>query len=116
MTVVQESRDLSAPVLSVASAPRRALATLLRGRAVRLRVRCSEACRVTGDARRGSRRVARLRGSRASAGTVTLTLRLSRADRRRLRRARRLTLRLRLTAVDAAGNRRLQTATLRLRR
>jgi hypothetical protein len=60
--------------------------------------------------------VARTTGRRASAGTVTLTLRVSRANRRRLRRLRRVTLAIRITAVDAAGNRSSETVRLRLRR
>jgi thermitase len=106
--------DRTGPGLDLALTPRRDLGAFLR-RGLRVRVRCTEACALTAEARRGRRRLARRTARRTSAGTTTLTLRLSRAERRRLRRSRSVLVTLRITAVDAAGNRSSETVRLRLR-
>jgi hypothetical protein len=78
---------------------------LLRGRALRLLVSCSEACGITVALRHGGGTVGRARRDvRERAGVVAVRLRLSRAGRRAVRRAPRRRLRLRVTARDAAGN------------
>lgn len=76
-----------------------------RGGAVRVAVTCDEACALSAT---GTLRLAgRLRSARATApagARVVLALRLSRAQRSRVRRARHMTARLVLIARDGAGN------------
>ncbi|MBN1527486.1 MAG: S8 family serine peptidase [Thermoleophilaceae bacterium] len=89
---------------------------LLLGRGVRVRTRCSVACRVTHELRRGSRVVARARGRLSRAGYVTVRLRLTAAARRRLRHARNVRLTLRTRAVDGSGRVRIARRSVRLHR
>jgi hypothetical protein len=85
-------------------------------RNARLLVAADEPARVTVSVRIGKRVVrTRLRIPAARAHR-TLALRLRAAERRRLRRARRLTLRVTLVAQDAHGNVSHRTVRLRLRR
>jgi len=122
--------DRTAPLLRVRTRPTRSLRDLVRRRAVRTEMRCSEACRVravltlpAADARRlGFGRVtrpvvlARTTATRASAGTFARNLRLSATERRRLGRARSLRLHVRVRAEDPAGNAGNRLVRLSLRR
>ena len=108
--------DRGAPLLRVTPSPARALRTLLRRRAVRLRVRCSEGCATQVELRRGSRRLARGRMRRSTAGTSTVTLRISARRRTQLRRLSPARLTLRLLTADPAGNRRTVSRRVTLRR
>jgi glucose/arabinose dehydrogenase len=92
-----------------------------RRRVLPLRVRASEACRITATARiRGVARFGTVRRSLPAARRVTVRLRLSRSAATRLRRAlaRRFSVRLQLEVrgVDAAGNARVVKRALTLRR
>jgi hypothetical protein len=112
--------DTTAPVLTLRAAKRQRI----RSGRVRLRVRSSEACRLTVRARlragRKTRRFATQRHSLA-AGTelevaLPLTRRLRRLARSALRHDRRAIVRLSLGAVDAAGNASTATSKVALRR
>jgi subtilisin family serine protease len=103
-----QPQDRSGPMLTISSSPARSLATLVR-RGLRVRVRCSEPCALRLDLLRGTARVARGSATRSTAGTSTLTLRLSATQRRRLARTRSVRLTLRTVATDRVGNRRTAT-------
>ena len=107
--------DRSRPMLTVTPSTTRPVATLLR-RGLRVRVRCSEPCALRVDLLRGTTRIARGRATRSTAGTSTLTLRLSATQRRRLARTRSVRLTLRTTATDRVGNVRTVSRRLTLRR
>ncbi len=110
--------DRNAPLLRVTARPTSSLRDLLRRRAVRTEVSCSEACRTVAEltlpaeaARRlGFGRVtrpvvlARTSATRSRAGTFARNLRLSATERRRLSRARSVRLHVRVRATDPAGN------------
>ncbi len=117
--------DRSAPLLAVSGSLAHSLSTLWARRSMRVKVRCSEACRLSvvlrldaATARRlgVSRIISRASASRSSAGTATLTLRLSTKTRARLRRVRSLRLTVATTAVDTVGNRGADALRLTLRR
>jgi hypothetical protein len=102
-------------MVRVAAYPQRSLRILRARGSLRLTVRCSEACRVNARGLRGARVVAR--GSSASLRTLrTLTLRVTRAELRRLATVRAATLVVRTTARDGEGNARSDMLRLRLRR
>ena len=105
------------PSFSVARLSRAQLAQLARGRAVGVRVRVNRAGRVRLSARaKVGKRMQTVAGAskRArKAGTVRLSVKLSRSARRELARERRLNVRL---AVTFAGVREARTSMLRLRR
>ncbi|MDQ3609213.1 MAG: hypothetical protein M3459_09970, partial [Actinomycetota bacterium] len=122
--------DRAAPLLGVSVSPNRSLRDLVRRTALRSRVRCSEACRLSiqvtlpaQTARRlGFGRVtrpvalARTTATTTRAGTVTRRLRLSTTERRRLNRARSVRLTVRVRATDPAGNVRNRITRVSLRR
>ncbi len=104
--------DLVPPRVRVATVPRRALALLRRGRAVRVTVLVDEPQVLSADVRRGATILLRSRAVRGSSGRRVVTLRASsRAARRRLARVRRATLVL--VARDSAGNARTVRLPLR---
>ena len=94
---------------------------------MRVRTRCSEACRVTHELVVGSRTARRL-GIRAAAGrvlgrarcrlthagSVTVRIKLTAAAKRRLRRVRHVTVQVRTRALDRAGNVRTVRRSVRL--
>ena len=86
----------------------RSLAALRRTPVMRVRVSCTEACRLRLSLSLKSIRLGTARASLRAAGAAVVTLRLSRAGRRALigpsRLAGRATLVLRATATDPAGN------------
>ena len=111
--------DRSAPLLRVSPSPTRSLTTLLRRRAFRVRVSCSERCTLRLEVRRRSTSTARIAQApavTAVTGTATVSLRLSATQRARLRRLRSVRLTLRVVATDRAGNRRTVSRRLDLRR
>lgn len=71
-------------------------------------------CTLKGRVRHGRKTVGTV--TRQGSGTVTLTIRMRAAERRKLRHARRATLAVRLTVTDTAGRSRLRTKTVRLKR
>ena len=71
-----------------------------------LRIRCSAACRLDARLLRDGATVGRARGSLRTAGTKTLTIRLTARARARLAHVRRATLTLRVAAVGN-GQRRI---------
>ncbi len=104
--------DRAAPALRLRAARRASRRTLLRG--LRVRLNCSEPCRVSAElvlSRRTAKKLRlRARIARASkrlsrAGTVTLKLRPARRTRRRLNTRRLRSVTIRARAVDSAGNR-----------
>lgn len=81
------------------------ISQLLRGRVLRLAVRCNEACDIEATFRLGGRVVGRGTGTVAGTrGTAVLRVKLTRAGRRIVRRARPSVLRVALRVADAAGN------------
>jgi hypothetical protein len=97
------------------------IAVALRGRlvlkrGVRVRTRCSRACRVTHELRLGSRVVGRARVRLSHAGYRTVRLKLTPGARRKLRHARRPKLSLRTRATDGSGGVRTARRALRLYR
>ena len=111
--------DRTAPALKLRAARRARRRALLRG--LRVRINCSEPCRVSAELvlnRRTARKLRlRARIARASrrltrAGTTTLRLRPARRTRRRLNSRRLRSVTIRARATDSAGNRsrRLQRA------
>jgi hypothetical protein len=112
------SRDRLAPGASLTSAVRVRLSTLLR-RGVNARLACTEACTARIELRRpsGAGRVLSRTSVRVSrAGRVSFGLRLSDAQRSRLRRGTTRTLHVRAVASDHAGNTRAVTRRLSVRR
>jgi subtilisin family serine protease len=108
--------DRTAPFVSgLTVTPGRALGTALR-RGVRVRLRCSEACRVRADLLRGRSRLARRSASQRAGRTLSVLLRPTATTARRLRRSYRLSLTVRLRVADLRGNRRTVTRRLGLRR
>jgi hypothetical protein len=94
---------------------------------MRIRTRCSKACRVNHELVVGSRTARRLgirtparrvlgraRGRLTHAGWVTVRIRLTAAAKRRLRGVRHLTVKLRTRALDSAGNVRTVRRSLRI--
>ncbi len=110
--------DRSAPFARVSTlSPSRDLAAFVRRRALRVSLRCNEPCAVRVDLRRGDRTIARGTGRVARAtGAVTVRLRLSAREARRLRRLRMARLILRVRSVDAVGNARTTAQRVTLRR
>jgi trypsin len=116
--------DLLAPGLKIAVPGGQRLGRALK-RGLRLRFRCSEACRLRAALmlrRKTARRlgISRL-AARASAGLPagarkTIRIKFSRRARAKLSNARRVTLTLTVSAVDGAGNPRRGTRRIRLRR
>jgi thermitase len=92
------------PPLASLMAPARVPSGRFRARGLRVRVGCSEPCRLTATLVRGSRRIGRAGAALHTAGQRTVRLRPTRAARRmRLRGPARLTVRYR----DLASNRRV---------
>jgi thermitase len=124
-----EAGDTEAPALSVSTAGRQRLGTVLR-RGLRPRLGLSEAGTVTSTLEVSSRTARRYRLARTSgayrvgaatrtwvdAGTQTVTIRLSRKARRRLARVRSVTVTLRARGVDSAGNPTTRSKRITLRR
>ena len=115
--------DLGTAVVPVppAGMPRLSIVVALRGRlllklGVRIRTRCSRACRVSHRlVLGGSRRVVgRAHGRLRRAGVVTVRLKLGARARRRLRDARSPRLVLRTRAVDSSGQARTARRSVRL--
>lgn len=104
--------DVTPPALEIALAAQRARTVRRRG-SVPLSVRVGEAARVEVVVRIGSRRAGRAVATFSSAGSRKVTVRLTSAGRKALRRGRRL--RLVVVAVDGAGNRTERAASTRLR-
>lgn len=120
-------RDASPPRIGLKVLRARLARALATG--VRLRVSCSERCRLSARLQVPGRAARRLHLSRGSAVTVgrarvtlparaerTLAVRLSRRARHALERRRGIDLRLLVTATDAAGSTRRRSASVRLRR
>lgn len=120
--------DRTPPRIVVRVTARQRLRTLLR-RGIRVSVACSEACNLRTQALIG-RRTARRRqavmstlilagrdtGQLSASGRRVLTIRLRRAAKQRLMRARRPLLAAKVTASDAAGNTRATTRRISVRR
>lgn len=107
-------RDNSPPRVSFSARP---ISTrLLRGRGLTVPVRCNEACDVVLSLYYRGQRVGAGRGSLNGAGRRQLTVRLSNAGKRRLRRTRRGVVLLRGVATDTSGQRRVISRRVRLRR
>jgi len=97
------------------------IAVALRGRlvlkrGVRVRTRCSRACRVTHELRLGSRVVGRAKVRLSRAGYATVRVKLTARARKRLRRAKGVRLALRTRAVDTSGTARTARRAVRLYR
>ena len=111
--------DTAAPVLRV-GVGRTSLGRLSRSARLPVTVSVDEQATVSlkASARVGGRRVTIARGSAApsGAGSVRASLRLTRAGRQAVRKARRLTVTLEGRAVDSAGNASTATARRTLRR
>jgi len=95
-------RDTTAPVVTLGVAERLRVSDLVRG--IRARAGVSEAALLGGSLKLQGREVARFTRRRTSAGVVTVRLRLSRSERRRLARRRSPVLTLGVLAADNAGN------------
>jgi hypothetical protein len=112
-----DARPGPRPSFSVRKLSRAQLARLAQGQPIAVRVRVTRAGRVRLTARakvgKRMRTVAGASKRARRAGTVKLTLKLSRSARRQLARESRLNVRL---AVRFAGVREARTSTLRLRR
>jgi subtilisin family serine protease len=111
--------DPGTPVSPAAKPPALSIRVALRGKlllrlGVRVRTRCSKACRVSHQLVLGGRVAGRARGRLSRAGVVTVRLKLSASGRRRLRHAHTRLLRLRTRAVDASGHARTARRTVRL--
>jgi hypothetical protein len=96
------SNDHSAPRVRLRLARIQRLGDLLGGMATS--VRCSEACAISGQLRRGRRAVAKGTATLAGAGRTWLFLRLRGSVARRLIRGGGVRASLRLTVTDSAGN------------
>ena len=94
--------DRRAPRISLRLARIQRLGDLLGGMATS--VRCSEACAISGQLRRGRRTVARGTATLAGAGRTWLFLRLRKQVATRLVSGKRVRVTLRLTVKDSAGN------------
>ncbi|MBB4661623.1 hypothetical protein [Conexibacter arvalis] len=115
--VEDDGGSATEPVFSVRPLTGRQRRAWARTGRVRLTVRVSEAGRVRGrvTARLGKKRVVVARASRTArdGGPVALTLRLSAAARKSLKRNGRLTVRIIVTYGPSAGERQAATTTLR---
>lgn len=103
-------RDRTKPKVTFVGSSRMALR-----RAMKVRVRCSEACRLGAELRHGIT-LAKGTATTRRQGTATVTLRLSAKTLRRVRRSTPLRATLRVTARDVGGNTRIARRTLTLRR
>ena len=122
---VAQPPDRRAPIVTVSLTPRRDLRALVR-RGERVRVTCSERCTVRADLvvdtatrralRRSSALLARARGSRTTAGAVTVVVRPSRATRTAIGRRATLRATVRVVARDPSGNTRTTSRRVTLRR
>jgi hypothetical protein len=117
----------AAPATKVLSVRVIAVRRVSRRVGMRVRTRCSMACRVSHELVVGSRTARRLgirtpasrvfgraRGRLTRAGSVTVRIKLTAAAKRRLRRVRHLTVQLRTRALDAAGNARTVRRSVRI--
>ncbi|MGH2841424.1 MAG: serine protease [Solirubrobacteraceae bacterium] len=118
------------PLAELVSVPKRIKVSSLLDRRMTIRVRCSEGCFAESTLALDARTARRLRLTRRNrafriasgdaerlvAGTLKVTIRLSRRTVKRLRRARRGTLTLRVTATDDDERRARLRATIKLRR
>ncbi len=120
-------KDTVKPRPSVALVAGQKLRRVLKLGALRLRMGCSEACRIAviaelrsvskASAKRRPVRLGKLTVRLPAKGTKVVRLKLTKAGKAKLRKARRsASLTLRLTATDAAGNRGTRTSRLTLRR
>jgi hypothetical protein len=99
------ANDTRRPTVRVRRAGKAGVRALVRGRSLPLVVRCSEACRVSGRLLLGKGAVGKGSGVvLGQAGRTLVRLRLSKAGRKRVRRAQPSRLRFKVRAVDAAGN------------
>jgi subtilisin family serine protease len=112
-TPVPETPTVTLKRLTIAVALR---GRLVLKRGVRVRTRCSRACRVTHVLRLGSRVVGRAKVRLPRAGYATVRLKLTTRARKRLRHARRVRLSLRTRATDGSGGVRTARRALRLYR
>jgi hypothetical protein len=103
----------SGATLTVAATAK--LGSLLR-RGLSLSVGCPAACNIVARLSLKGRRLGSARKALLAAGTAKLTIRLSKAAKRRLKRARKPKLTLKVTATDAAGVATVLTKTIRVRR
>ena len=116
--------DQAAPRVTLSVAPARL--GVVRRRGLRILATCSEACDLAAALSTGRRtaralglartRIGRTVGSRAAAGALRMTLRLTPRAVRRLARARRLRATLTVIATDPAGNAATQARKLLFRR
>jgi Big-like domain-containing protein/calcineurin-like phosphoesterase family protein len=120
---VRVRNDRTPPRAAVAPVTGQGLRTVLR-RGLRLRVRCSEACRVGAELRlsrplarrlRVPERVGRAARAAPAGRPAVIRIRLSRRAEARLRRLPAVQVRVRVTAADASGNTRVAARSLRLR-
>lgn len=122
---VEVLEDSERPAVGLSAKRRISLTKALR-RGIRIRAGCDEACRLTATARVSGRtrrslrlrstRVGRKTGTLADAGTRRLTVKLSKAARRRIRPRRSVRLTLRVEGRDVAGNEAAKRRRITLRR
>ena len=94
----------------------RAKRAKLLAKGLSLRVACAGACRVGAKLTLKGRTVGTGKGTLIAAGTAKVTVRLSKAGKRRLRRAGKASLKLRVTVTDAAGAKRRLARTITVKR
>jgi hypothetical protein len=105
----------AAPVATLAVKSTAKLGSVLK-KGLPLSVTCQAACNITARLSLKGRKLGRARKALLAAGTAKLRIKLSKAAKRRLRRAHKPRLKLRVSVTNAAGATTVLTKTIRIKR